>query len=144
MQRGGTPHSAPLLVHKTELLRSTGAEPSSLLAVPTDVTDPAQVEALREKTYAAFGKCHFLFLNAGIGGGGGPIPNDLRRWRSVVEVNLFGVLNGLAAFANPMIRQSTEEGVDCVIAMTGSRAGITTPPGDTSYTVSKAALQWLR
>ena len=48
------------------------------------------------------------------------------------------------AFVNPMIQQSNEDGVEAVIAMTGSRAGITTPPGDTAYNVGKALVEKLK
>jgi NAD(P)-dependent dehydrogenase (short-subunit alcohol dehydrogenase family) len=76
--------------------------------------------------------------NAGIGGGGGPWEN-YDRWRNLIEVNLWGVINGVQTFAPAMI----EQGASGAIINTGSKQGITTPPGDTAYNVSKAGVKVL-
>jgi NAD(P)-dependent dehydrogenase (short-subunit alcohol dehydrogenase family) len=52
-------------------------------------------------------------------------------------VNLWGVINGIQAFAPLMLAQGT----DCAIVNTGSKQGITCPPGDTAYNVSKAGIK---
>jgi NAD(P)-dependent dehydrogenase (short-subunit alcohol dehydrogenase family) len=62
------------------------------LIVPTDVSDPASVQALFAKTKETFGRLDLLFNNAGTGAP--PIPlEDLtyEQWKSVVDVNLTGV-----------------------------------------------------
>ena len=108
------------------------------LVVPTDVSDFAQVEALRDAALARFGSVEVLMNNAGIGGGGGPMEN-LDRWRRLLDVNLFGVLHGVQAFG-PGMAASGRPGL---IVNTGSKQGITTPPGDTAYNVSKAGVKVL-
>src|SRR5690606_6531993 len=60
-------------------------------------------------------------------------------WARVLGVNLFGVLNGVQAFAPGMIAR----GLPGLIVNTGSKQGITTPPGDAAYNVSKAGIKVL-
>lgn len=110
----------------------------SILAVPADVSSVASMQQVRDEAWRRFGACHFLFLNAGIGGGGGPW-TGLEKWRTLVDVNLFGVLHGLHAFV-PAMLEAKEPGV---IAITGSREGITTPPIDICYNVTKAGVRVL-
>merc|ERR1711879_856735 len=59
------------------------------------------------------------------------------RWNEVTDVNMWGVLNCLNVFVPGMIKQQD----DSVVATTASRAGVTCPPGDTAYNVSKAAVK---
>lgn len=73
-----------------------------VLCCPTDVTSEEGMMQLQKHIWQELGGCHFLFNNAGIGGGGGPYTN-VSRWRTVMEINLFGVLNGHAAFVKPML-----------------------------------------
>jgi NAD(P)-dependent dehydrogenase (short-subunit alcohol dehydrogenase family) len=108
------------------------------IAVPTDVADAVDLIALRDRALAAFGAVHVLMNNAGMGGGGSAIEAP-DRWRRLLEVNLFGVINGVQAFAQTMIDQATPG----LIINTGSKQGITTPPGDTAYNVSKAGIKVL-
>ncbi|WP_225767955.1 SDR family NAD(P)-dependent oxidoreductase [Inquilinus sp. Marseille-Q2685] len=107
-------------------------------AVPTDVSQPEEVERLRDEAYGRFGEVAVLMNNAGIGQGGGPWEN-YDRWRRVLDVNLYGVIHGVQIFAPAMIAQ----GGDGLIVNTGSKQGITTPPGDTAYNVSKAGVKVL-
>ena len=74
--------------------------------------------------------------NAGTGNGGGPFEN-YEGWQRVIGTNLWGVINGVHAFAPAMIAQGTP----AAIVNTGSKQGITTPPGDTAYNVSKAGVK---
>ena len=77
-----------------------------------------------------------LMNNAGTAPGGGPWDN-IDRWRRVLEVNLWGVINGVQTFAPAMLAQNTAG----AIVNTGSKQGITCPPGDTAYNVSKAGVK---
>ena len=104
-----------------------GAE--SVRAVPTDVSKLEEVQRLKDDAYAAFGE--------GVGGRGPWENHD--RWRKLIEVNLWGVINGVQTFAPAMI----EQGTPGAIVNTGSKQGITTPPGDTAYNVSKAGVKVL-
>jgi NAD(P)-dependent dehydrogenase (short-subunit alcohol dehydrogenase family) len=107
-------------------------------AVPTDVSKLEEVQRLKDEAYAAFGEVAVVMNNAGIGGGGGPW-EKYDRWRKLIEVNLWGVINGVQTFAPAMI----EQGTTGAIINTGSKQGITTPPGDTAYNVSKAGVKVL-
>ena len=109
-----------------------------VLTVPTDVSSKDAVEALKERAYAAFGSVDVLMNNAGRGGGGGPFEN-YEGWQQVLGTNLWGVINGVQTFAPAMIAQGTP----AAIVNTGSKQGITCPPGDTAYNVSKAGIKVL-
>jgi NAD(P)-dependent dehydrogenase (short-subunit alcohol dehydrogenase family) len=111
---------------------------AGVLGVPTDVSRLDQVEALRDAAYAKFGEVAVLMNNAGTAPGGGPWEH-IDRWRRVLEVNLWGVINGVQTFTPAMLAQQTP----CAIINTGSKQGITCPPGDTAYNVSKAGVKVL-
>jgi NAD(P)-dependent dehydrogenase (short-subunit alcohol dehydrogenase family) len=107
-----------------------------VLAVPTDVSRLESVQALRDAAYAKFGEVAVLMNNAGTSPGGGPWEH-IDRWRRVLEVNLWGVINGVQTFTPSMLAQKTPG----AIVNTGSKQGITCPPGDTAYNVSKAGVK---
>jgi len=109
---------------------------AEVLAHPTDVSDLAQVNALSEAVYARFGEVSVLMNNAGTGASAGPL-DGIETWRRVLEVNLWGVINGVQVFTPRMLAQGT----DCAIINTGSKQGITCPPGNTAYNVSKAGVK---
>jgi NAD(P)-dependent dehydrogenase (short-subunit alcohol dehydrogenase family) len=111
-------------------------EGGSVIAVQTAVSKADEVERLRDRAVGAFGEVAFLMNNAGIGGGGG-LFDAQSRLRQIVDVNLWGVVNGIQAFA-PLMRT---QGTHCAIVNTGSKQGITCPPGDTAYNVSKAGVK---
>jgi NAD(P)-dependent dehydrogenase (short-subunit alcohol dehydrogenase family) len=111
---------------------------STVRAVPTDVARLEDVQRLKHVAYDAFGEVAMLMNNAGIGGGGNPW-QKYERWRRLIEVNLWGVIHGVQAFTEAMIAQGTPS----AIVNTGSKQGITTPPGDAAYNVSKAGVKVL-
>jgi NAD(P)-dependent dehydrogenase (short-subunit alcohol dehydrogenase family) len=106
--------------------------------VPTDVSRLEDVQALKEKVYNSFGEVAVLMNNAGTAPGGGPWEH-IDQWRRVLEVNLWGVIHGVQVFTPAMLAQKTA----CAIVNTGSKQGITCPPGDTAYNVSKAGVKVL-
>jgi NAD(P)-dependent dehydrogenase (short-subunit alcohol dehydrogenase family) len=108
----------------------------AVLTVPTDVSRLDSVQALRDVAYARFGEVAILMNNAGTSPGGGPYEH-IDRWRRILEVNLWGVINGVQTFTPSMLAQRNE----CAIVNTGSKQGITCPPGDTAYNVSKAGVK---
>ena len=110
----------------------------AVLTAPTDVSRLESVQALRDAAYARFGEVAVLMNNAGTSPGGGPYEH-IDRWRRVLEVNLWGVINGVQTFTPSMLAQRSE----CAIINTGSKQGITCPPGDTAYNVSKAGVKVL-
>jgi NAD(P)-dependent dehydrogenase (short-subunit alcohol dehydrogenase family) len=113
----------------------SGAE---FITVPTDVSKIDEVVRLKDRAYAAFGAVHVLMNNAGTSPGGGPF-DHYERWQRVLGVNLWGVINGIHAFTPAMIDQKTPG----AIVNTGSKQGITCPPGDTAYNITKAGVKVL-
>jgi NAD(P)-dependent dehydrogenase (short-subunit alcohol dehydrogenase family) len=107
-------------------------------AVPTDVAKLEDVQRLKQVACEAFGEVAVLMNNAGIGGGGKPW-ESYQRWRRLIEVDLWGVINGVQTFTEAMLAQGTP----CAIVNTGSKQGITTPPGDAAYNVAKAGVKVL-
>ncbi|WP_299131350.1 SDR family NAD(P)-dependent oxidoreductase [uncultured Amaricoccus sp.] len=124
----------PALDTAAEAVSRAGARDT--LAVPTDVSRPGEIEALEAAVRARFGGADILMNNAGIQPGSalfGPVEN----WARVLEVNLWGVIHGVRAFAPGMIAR----GRPGLIINTGSKQGITTPPGDPAYNVAKAGVK---
>lgn len=108
----------------------------AVLAVPTDVADLPSLEALERAARARFGNIHVLMNNAGIQPGSAVL-GPLENWTNVLSVNLWGVIHGSRVFAPEMIAH----GQPAVIINTGSKQGITTPPGDPAYNVAKAGVK---
>jgi NAD(P)-dependent dehydrogenase (short-subunit alcohol dehydrogenase family) len=125
--------AARLDAAKAEILAAGGRD---VLTVTADVAKKADVEALRDRVLAAFGDIAVVMNNAGIEGGGGPFEN-YAGWERVLGVNLWGVINGVQVMAPAMLAL----GRPGAIVNTGSKQGITTPPGDTAYNVSKAGVK---
>jgi NAD(P)-dependent dehydrogenase (short-subunit alcohol dehydrogenase family) len=111
---------------------------AGVMTVPTDVSRLDAVQALKDAVYTTFGEVAVLLNNAGTGTGGGPWEH-IDRWRQVLEVNLWGMINGVQTFTPAMLEQRTH----CAIVCTGSKQGITCPPGNTAYNVSKAGVKVL-
>ena len=105
-----------------EVTRAGGRD-DVVRAIPTDVSQLEDVRRLKDEAYAAFGEVALVMNNAAVRGGGGPWDN-YDRWRRLIEVNLWGVINGVQTFAPAMI----EQGTSSAIINTGSKQGITTPP----------------
>ncbi len=109
---------------------------AGVLACATDVSELEALEALQEEVIERFGKVNVLMNNAGIQPGSalfGPLEN----WERVMAVNLGGVVNGTRVFGPGMIAH----GEPGLIINTGSKQGITTPPGDPAYNVAKAGVK---
>ena len=102
----------------------------------TDVSSLEDVERLKEVVLERYGEVALLMNNAGTGGGGGAWQR-YAGWQKVLGVNLWGVINGLQTFTQLMI----DQGTPCAIINTGSKQGITNPPGDAAYNVSKAGIR---
>ena len=108
-----------------------------VLAVACDVSKPENLTALAEKAYAKFGEVSFLMNNAGVGNNPGKPWENLDAWKKLIDINFWGVVHGVQAFGERMLAQGTP----AMIVNTGSKQGITTPPGNLCYNVSKAALK---
>lgn len=116
-------------------LRALAGASTIVQAVPTDVTDTDAMTALADQVFA-LGEVAVLMNNAGIALPTGSWENA-ENWRKLLEVNLFGVMNGVHAFLPCMI----EAARPAVVINTGSKQGITTPPGNPAYNTSKAAVK---
>lgn len=101
-----------------------------------DVAHFTDVQALRELAYTTYGQVDVLMNNAGTSK---PTTswNGIEDWRRIIEVNLWGIVHGVQAFTAAMIAQGTP----AVIVNTGSKQGITNPPGNPAYNASKAAVK---
>jgi NAD(P)-dependent dehydrogenase (short-subunit alcohol dehydrogenase family) len=108
----------------------------AVAAIPTDVAQLADIEILAEDATARFGNIHLVMNNAGIQPGSalfGPLEN----WERVFAVNLWGVIHGSRIFGQRMLAH----GERAVIINTGSKQGITTPPGDPAYNTAKSGVK---
>ena len=114
---------------------SPGGKPD-VMAREIDVSRAEQLAALHEEVQARFGGVDILMNNAGIQPGSGMVgPRD--NWEKVLAVNLWGVINGIHEFVPAMLKR----GRPGLVINTGSKQGITTPPGDPAYNVSKAGVK---
>jgi NAD(P)-dependent dehydrogenase (short-subunit alcohol dehydrogenase family) len=126
----------PALQQAAGAVAAAAGAPDHVVAIPTDVRRREAVEALRDAAVAAFGEVGVLMNNAGTEGGG-TLFGYAARWQAILDTNLWGVIHGVQVFAPLMAGQGTP----CAIVNTGSKQGITTPPGDTAYNVSKAGVK---
>lgn len=129
------------LVALNETLALMPADSSRLLAVQTDVTDPASVAALFEKTRTTFGRLDLLFNNAG--SGAPPVPLEdllIDDWKRVVDVNLSGPFYCTQEAFRMMKAQSPRGGR---IINNGSISAHTPRPNSAPYTATKHAITGL-
>lgn len=116
----------------TERIEGLGA---SVLAVQTDVASESAMDHLADATRDRFGDVDILCLNAGVAGGGGR--TDLlstKDWKWAIDVNLYGIIQGLRAFLGDMRRRDSGH-----IVITASVAGLTSFPGSLPYNATKHA-----
>ncbi|WP_413710464.1 SDR family NAD(P)-dependent oxidoreductase [Rhizobium sp. Rhizsp82] len=119
---------------RAELEAIAGEE--HVLASETDVSDKAALEALERTVIQRFGRVHVLMNNAGIGPETSIFSADAG-WDNILGVNMMGVIHGTRTFGAAMAKH----GEPGLIINTGSKQGITTPPGNPAYNVSKAAVK---
>jgi NAD(P)-dependent dehydrogenase (short-subunit alcohol dehydrogenase family) len=119
-----------------ETVAALARSPDDLATFVADVGDAAQVDGLKRYAFDTFGEVAFLMNNAAVGGHGG-LFEDRANWTRILTANLWGVINGVQAFGPAMAAQAAPS----VIVNTGSKQGITCPPGDTAYNVSKAGVK---
>ena len=111
------------------------------LAVPTDVSDPASVEALFAATVKAWGRVDLLFNNAGIGLGGALLEDiTIEDWKRVVDTNLNGMFYGIREAFRVMKAQSPMGGR---IINNGSISAHAPRPNSVAYTATKHAVTGL-
>ncbi len=114
-------------------LSATGAK---VLGIGVDVSDPAQMQKAAARVIQTLPPVTLLMNNAGLG----PPSSALEAspvWAKTLGTNLWGVIHGTQAFAKTMIVR----GEPALIVNTGSKQGITSPPGNPAYNVSKAGVK---
>lgn len=124
--------------HSEEKLAAANATIEGAVGIAVDVADRQAMEAFAARVADELGPVAILMNNAGVGGGGDALSNP-EAWSRVLGTNLLGVLHGVQAFVPAM----AESGQPGAVINTGSKQGITTPPGDTAYNVSKAGIKAL-
>lgn len=112
------------------------AEAAGVLARDCDVADREQLQAACDAVFEAFGAVHCLMNNAGMGMPVGVPWENLEALETTLSINLWGVINGCATFIPRML----ESGAPGVVINTGSKQGITRPPGNFAYNLSKVGV----
>lgn len=126
--------AAVLATTADELAERFGSD--RVLAVVTDVSDPASVEQLATTTVAHFGALHVAVNNAGVVNRGPAWELSLDEWHRILDINLWGVIHGVRSFV-PRIIASGQPGHVVNVA---SMAAVNIIPNLAPYTVSKHAV----
>ncbi len=117
-----------------EAVRAAGAP--EVLVQECDVSVLADVQRLKAAVDANFGGADVVMNNAGIQPGS-DIFDSTGTWRRILEVNLWGIIHGSQVFAPDMIARARPG----LIVNTGSKQGITAPPGDPAYNIAKSGVK---
>ncbi|MEL6120948.1 MAG: SDR family oxidoreductase [Pseudomonadota bacterium] len=126
--------AADKLAAASEALHAAGA--ADVMTSEADVSDKEQLQVLEQDIADRFGGTDILMNNAGVGGKSSTLEAS-DAWANMLGINLWGPINGTQVFAPRMVAR----GRPGVIVNTGSKQGITTPPGNPAYNVSKAGLK---
>jgi NAD(P)-dependent dehydrogenase (short-subunit alcohol dehydrogenase family) len=102
----------------------------------TDCTDADQIQSLADDVYSEHGKVDILHNNAGIGVSGHSHELSLDDWKSVIDLNLWGVIYGISEFLPRMLEQND----DAHIVNTASGLGLITGPYLVPYVATKFAV----
>jgi NADP-dependent 3-hydroxy acid dehydrogenase YdfG len=107
-----------------------------VLPVVTDVSNPADMDNLADKTFSHYGSVKLLVNNAGIEMLGFSWEISADQWEKILNVNIHGVVHGVRAFLPKMI----DSGEPCIVANMSSLAGVSIAPIQASYVMSKHAV----
>lgn len=127
----------PALSAAADSVAKAAHDASHVLSLPTDVSRPEDVARLRDACTERFGAVSVLMNNAGVGNNPGLPWENLEGYRALFDVNLWGVVHGVQAFVPALLASNAP----AAIINTGSKQGITSPPGNAAYNLSKAALR---
>jgi NAD(P)-dependent dehydrogenase (short-subunit alcohol dehydrogenase family) len=125
-----------LAAAEAELISASPRGTANVMTMTIDVSRADDVSRLEAAVHDRFGGTDLLMNNAGIQPGSSLFGTP-DNWERILAVNLWGVIHGSRIFAPRMI----ERGRQGLIINTGSKQGITTPPGDPAYNVSKAGVK---
>jgi NAD(P)-dependent dehydrogenase (short-subunit alcohol dehydrogenase family) len=115
---------------------SSASSTTHVMTFAVDVSKAESVTELERAVRERFGGTDILMNNAGIQPGS-TLFGEPDNWQRIIGVNMWGIINGSRIFAPNMIAR----GRAGLIINTGSKQGITTPPGDPAYNVSKAGVK---
>ncbi len=118
------------------LEEAASGDADAVLAAEASVVRAEDMARLEAEVTGRWGGVDVLMLNAGIQPGSA-IFEPGEAWSRVLDVNLWGVVHGAQVFGPGMIAA----GRPGMIIATGSKQGITTPPGDPAYNVAKAGVR---
>jgi NAD(P)-dependent dehydrogenase (short-subunit alcohol dehydrogenase family) len=119
-----------------EIIAAVPEAQNRVLTVETDVRKREDLDRLEALVTERFGSTDVLMNNAAIGGRGDVLGSP-DYWQDVLATNLWGVIHGTQAFVPHMIAR----GRPGLVINTGSKQGITTPPGNPAYNVAKAGVK---
>lgn len=122
------------LAASADTLKAAGAP--EVMTRTADVSDESAVTTLEAEVTETMGGADMVIANAGIQPGSALFGED-GAWQKTIGVNLWGIINTARAFGPGMIARGRPGAIVC----TGSKQGITTPPGDPAYNVSKAGVK---
>jgi len=125
-----------LSVARQEVVDAGHGDAGDVLAVTTDVGSLSAMQSLKDSVYETFGEVGVLMNNA-VARIEGSCWDSYDQWQLAIDVNLRGVINGVQCFVPAMLAQATP----CTVINTGSKQGITNPPGKPAYNVCKAAVK---
>lgn len=130
-------HDDNKLARAAELLTYVAPGGSEdIMSLAVDVSQRGDLEKLEAAVLGRFGGTDVLMNNAGIGPDS-TILGPRGTWEHMLAVNLWGIINGTQVFAPGMIARKRPG----LIINTGSKQGITTPPGNPAYNVAKAGVK---
>jgi NAD(P)-dependent dehydrogenase (short-subunit alcohol dehydrogenase family) len=137
----GAGYVVALAGRRIETLEETRGQVPESFAIPTDVSDPASVEALFDAAVSRAGRIDLLVNNAGTFGPGGPVGEyPIDGWMSTIGVNLTGAFLCARAAFRQMARQRPSGGR---IINNGSISAHVPRPNAVAYTASKHGITGL-
>jgi NAD(P)-dependent dehydrogenase (short-subunit alcohol dehydrogenase family) len=122
-----------------DALRSAadGIDAKRVITEVVDISRPEDLHRLQRAAGEKFGEVNVLMNNAAIGNNPGKPWENGAGWDELLGINLMGVIHGVQAFVPAMLAQSGP----AAIVNTGSKQGITLPPGNSAYNVAKAGVR---
>ena len=115
--------------------QENGGRSANVLAISGDVQDADSMRAAAEQLRAQFGKIDVLIANAGVGGNDDPTRLDAAKFANVINTNVIGVSNSVAAVIPEMVKRGSGQLV--VISSLAAYRGL---PKSAAYCASKAAV----